>query len=217
MRTSIVVSALAASLLLPQLSSAQVVQVRIVPGIRVTVAPPAPRYERVPPAPSPRHQWIGGYWAWRGGAQVWIPGHWSLAPAWGYVWEPARWEEINGGWMFYDGHWRPADQPDPTQAYQPPPPPVEEVIADAPPPPPIGEVRPPLPFEGALWIPGFWRWSGVRYTWVAGRWSPRPAGYGWEEHRWEPRPDGRWVERQGHWHPHGPERGEHRHGDHDRR
>ena len=96
-------------------------QVRIVPGVRVTVAPPAPRHELAPPAPSPRHQWIAGYWGWRGGAHVWLAGHWALPPAPGYLWEPARWEEVGGSLVFFDGHWRPTDGPDPSQAYQPPP------------------------------------------------------------------------------------------------
>ncbi len=198
MRKLILFAALALLALSPQASQAQF---RYMPGVRVTVAPPAPRYERVPPAPSPRHQWIAGYWGWRGGAHLWMTGHWALPPSYGYAWEPARWEEIDGVWSFYDGHWRPTDQPDPTQAYQPPPPPVEEVIVDAPPPAPIVEVRPAVPFEGAIWIPGNWHWSGARYVWAAGRWSPRPAGYGWQEHRWERRPDGRYAQRPGHWLP----------------
>ncbi len=184
-------------------------QVRYMPGTRATIAPPAPRYEMAPPAPSLRHQWIPGYWAWRGTAHVWLGGHWALPPAYGYVWELARWEMVNGAWMFFDGHWRPMDQPDPAQAYQPPPPPMNEVIAEAPPPVPIEEVRPAPPFERAVWIPGYWHWSGVRYVWAVGRWSPRPAGYEWEEHRWDRREDGRWVQRYGHWHPRDDE-GHHR-------
>jgi hypothetical protein len=183
----------------PQLSQAQV---RVFfPGIRVTVAPPALRYEMAPPAPSPRHQWIAGYWGWHGAAHVWIPGRWVLPPAYGYVWEPARWENVDGAWMFYDGHWRPVEQPDPTEAYQPPPPPVTQVITGTPPPAPVEEIHPAPPFEGATWMPGYWQWNGYRYVWVIGRWSRRPAGYEWEQHRWEHRGDGRWAQRPGHWHP----------------
>jgi WXXGXW repeat (2 copies) len=187
---------LALTALSPNLASAQF---RAVPGVRVMTAPPPPRHELAPPAPSPRHQWIGGYWGSRGGAHVWFAGHWALPPAPGYLWEPARWEEVDGAWTVYDGHWRPMDVPDPVQAYQPPPPPVEEVVTEVPPPAPIEEVRPPVPFDGAMWIPGFWHFNGARHVWVAGRWSARPAGYHWEQHRWEPRPDGRWAQRPGHW------------------
>ena len=208
MRRFPVVVAIALFALSPKASHAQI-QV-LIPGIRVTVAPPPLRYEVAPAAPSPRHQWIAGYWAWRGNTHAWIAGHWALPPAPSYVWEPARWENVNGAWIFSDGHWRPTDAPDPTQAYQPPAPPVNEVVTGTQPPPPIMEVQPAQPFATAVWIPGYWHWNGVRYAWVVGRWSPRPAGHEWEAHRWDRREDGRWVERAGHWHPQakGHERGE---------
>ena len=50
-----------------------------VPGISADYgyrhAPPAPRYEVVPP---PRHGyvWAPGHWAPRGGGYVWIEGRW---------------------------------------------------------------------------------------------------------------------------------------------
>src|SRR5579884_2555736 len=129
---------LALMLLAPAVALAQ--PHRYVRAVRVTVAPPALRYESPPPAPSHRHQWIAGYWAWRGGKHVWMAGHWALPPAPGYVWEPARWDEEGGAWMFVEGHWRLAEQPEPTVAYQPPPPPVTETIATEAPPAPLEEV-----------------------------------------------------------------------------
>lgn len=193
---------IAAMLLLPHVAAGQV---RYVPGVRVVGPPPAIRAESPPPAPSPRHQWIGGYWARRGAGNVWIAGHWALPPGVGYVWEPARWENQ----MFYDGHWRTSDQPDPSQVYQPPAPPVQDVVVVAPPPPAIEEVRPPMPFNGAVWIPGNWTWSGGQHLWVAGRWSAQPSGFSWEPQHWDRRDDGRWAQRPGHW-EHRDERGEHR-------
>jgi hypothetical protein len=190
---------LAAVLLLPQ---AALAQARYIRGIRVTVAPPPLRYEVPPPAPSVRHQWIAGYWAWRAGAQAWIPGRWALPPVVNYVWEPARWERQESAWTFCDGHWRPSEQPDPVIAYQPPPPPVQDVVVEAPPPAPLEEVRPVEPFPGAFWIPGYWHWNGGRHEWVTGRWSARPAGFGWRENHWDRRDDGRWVHRPGHWEHH---------------
>jgi hypothetical protein len=197
--------------LAPRPSHAQVRVGVALPGIRVEVGPPAPRYEPVPVAPSPRHQWIAGYWSMRTGQQAWVAGHWALPPAYGYVWEPARWEQVNGAWMYTPGHWRTSDQPDPAVAWQPPPPPVNEVVVEAAPPPPIEEIRPAVPFAGAVWIPGYWHWNGHRHVWVGGRFSPRPAGYGWEPNRWEKRQDGRWADRPGHWHP----QDEGRHGGHE--
>ena len=188
----------AALLALPVTASAQARF--FVPGIRVTVAPPALRMEVAPAAPSPLHHWINGYWAWRGGRHLWVTGRWAIPPV-GYVWQPAAWENVNGAWMFYDGHWRPAEQPEANVVYQPPPPPVQPEIAEQAPPDVIDEVRPPLPFEGAVWIRGNWHWDGGRWEWTGGRWSPRPSGYRWEEHRWEHRDDGRWERRSGHWHP----------------
>jgi hypothetical protein len=162
-----------ALLLAPSLANAQV---RYLRGVRVTVAPPPLRYELPPPAPSPRHQWIAGYWAWRTNANVWIGGHWATPPAPSYVWEPARWDNSGGAWIFYEGHWRATDAPDRGQVYVAPPPPVHEVVADDPPPAPPEEDRASPPFEGAVWIPGFWHWQDGRHVWVAGRWSPQPEG-----------------------------------------
>jgi hypothetical protein len=172
----------------------------LVSAVRVNVAPPALKVEAVPVAPSPRHQWIAGYWAWRGGRHVWLGGHWALPPSAGYVWEPARWDRAGGGWSFCDGHWRNMATVQATTVYQPPPPPVVEEVADVQPPPPPQEVRPAPPFEGAVWVPGYWQWQGHQHVWVAGTWSAQPHGWRWEDHRWKKRDDGRWEHHEGHWH-----------------
>lgn len=205
MKRLTLICALSLLALTPTISEAQVRVGVAFPGIRVAVAPPALRHEVAPPAPSPRHRWIAGYWGWRGGTHVWINGQWLVPPAYGYVWEPARWENVGGAWMFHEGHWRTADQPDPVQVYQPPPPPVRQVIVDAPPPPPVDEIRPPPPFGRAAWIPGYWRWNGYRHDWVAGRWSPQPRGHDWQPPGWDRRGDGRWAYHEGHWRPKGEE------------
>src|SRR5205814_1006332 len=104
-------------LLTSSLATAQVVvpapPTHILRGVRVTVAPPPLRYESPQPAPSGRHQWIPGFWAWRGGAHVWIGGHWALPPAPTYVWEPDRWEHRRDGhWEAHRGHWDHRDHDD---------------------------------------------------------------------------------------------------------
>ena len=60
----------------------------------------------------------------------------------------------------------------------------EIAVANVAPPPPYAEVIPVIPFAGAIWLGGYWGWSGGRHVWVGGRWDhPRP-GYGWAPHRW---------------------------------
>jgi hypothetical protein len=196
-----------ALLMWPILSFAQQ---RYVAGVRVMTAPPPVRVEVRSRAPSPRHQWVAGYWGWRGGRHVWLPGHWAMPPAPGYIWEPAVWRNEGGSWTFFEGHWRASEPVAPGYVYQPPAPPEQAMVVEAPPPQPLVEVRPALPFPGAIWIPGFWNWNGNRHVWVGGRYSARPAGYGWEENRWERRGDGHWVHRPGHWRP------EHGHAEHER-
>jgi hypothetical protein len=58
------------------------------------------------------------------------------------------------------------------------------VYAPTAPPAPYAEVQPAIPFAGAIWIGGFWNWSGDRYSWVPGRYERPRAGYQWEQRRW---------------------------------
>jgi hypothetical protein len=179
----------------PSLARAQVV---VVPGVRVTVAPPPPRVEVRTVAPSPQHVWLPGHWAWRGGGHVWLPGHWALPPAPGYHWVHARWINEGGQWVFYEGHWAMNQPPAPSYVYDPGPAPAQEVVVQQAPPPDIVEVRPASPFGGAVWIPGFWHWNGYRHVWVGGHWSAPRVGYVWEPHHWQRTPGGwRWM--PGHW------------------
>jgi hypothetical protein len=72
------------------------------------------------------------------------------------------------------------------------------VIVDMPPPAPYVEVVPLIPFVGALWLGGYWGWSGGRHQWVPGRWEQPRAGYGWRPHAWSQQ-GGRWHLREGGW------------------
>ncbi|HEX8951159.1 MAG TPA: hypothetical protein VF945_04905 [Polyangia bacterium] len=168
-------------------------------GIVVPVGPPAARVERrIPRRPAPTFVWIGGHWAWRAGRSVWVGGAWAPPPRPEWRWEPARWSFESGHWVYYEGYWRPAMQPRPLAVYQPP-------LAGAPivvravPPPLLIESRPELPRPDAVWIPGYWSWSGRRYVWIGGVWSaPRP-GWVWIAPQWQRRSDGRWQWLPGHW------------------
>lgn len=73
--------------------------------VQVGVAPPPPRFERVPVA-RPGWVWAPGYWAWRGPrvGHVWIGGHWERVRR-GYVYRPAGWVHYGNGWRFRDGYW----------------------------------------------------------------------------------------------------------------
>ena len=158
----------AMSLLL--VSSGARAQPREGPLVRVTLAPPAMRHEVAPMAPSPRHLWVGGHWAWRGNAHAWLPEYWAVPPGPGHRWAAARWQNTNGAWTLYEGRWTPASQPVVSYAHQPPPPAR------------FAETPPPMAFANAVWSPGHWQWSGSRRTWIPGRWWPRHEGNGWRDH-----------------------------------
>lgn len=160
--------ALLAAMSLTFVSSVASADVRFAPGVRATVAPPALRYEVAPVAPSPRHHWIAGHWAWRGNAHLWTPGRWAHPPEPNVVWEPARWENVGGAWTFHEGFWRPAAPP--PFAYQ---------------------VAAPVP--APVWGPGHWH-HRPHPTWAEHRGWPEyrgGPGRGWEwrsERGWDTRP-----------------------------
>ncbi len=60
----------------------------------------------------------------------------------------------------------PLDQPPPIRVEWAPPPMLVETVA-------------PMPYDGAIWIGGYWVWEG-NWVWAHGRWAPPPRpGYGW--------------------------------------
>lgn len=95
---------LAAIAIAAPLYAAAQVSVNInLPGI-VTVAPPAPRYERVPP-PRGGYVWVPGRWQWVDSAYAWRGGYWERArPDYAYV--PGRWVRADGGWRWVEGDWK---------------------------------------------------------------------------------------------------------------
>lgn len=75
--------------------------------IYVRVGPPRVRVVEVRTvAPSPRHDWIGGFHRWDGRAYVWVPGRWDLAPRARAVWVPGHWRHTRHGWYWIEGRWR---------------------------------------------------------------------------------------------------------------
>lgn len=59
------------------------------------------------------------------------------------------------------------------------------VIVEAPPPPPPRVVvRPEPPCVGAIWVEGYWRYTGMSFAWVRGHWIPPRSGYRFVQPRW---------------------------------
>lgn len=69
------------------------------------------------------------------------------------------------------------------------------VVAPMAPPPLVAESYGVAPWPGALWINGYWSWSGHRHVWTPGRWEHARPGYHWVPRTWDHR--GR------NWHQHG--------------
>jgi hypothetical protein len=83
-----------------------------------------------------------------------------------------------------------------------PPPPVAypgeaEVVVETQPPVAQVEVRPAVPWAGAVWVEGHWYWRG-NWEWIPGHWDRPRVGWVWVPHHWSP--VGRhWRYVPGHW------------------
>ena len=103
--TFLVAGALAAA---PCFSTAQVSVNINVPGL-VTIAPPAPRYERAPP-PRAGQVWVPGHWQWQQDDYAWQQGRWQAARP-DYDYAPGRWVRAGDGWRWAEPEWRRAKHP----------------------------------------------------------------------------------------------------------
>jgi len=72
----------------------------------IRVAPPPPRYERVP-HPRAGYVWAPGHWEWRGNRHEWISGVW-LAERPGYVYAQPAWHQRDGRWYMEPSRWAPS-------------------------------------------------------------------------------------------------------------
>lgn len=75
----------------------------------------------------------------------------------------------------------------------------DSVAVNVAPPAPYVETVPVAPFVGALWIGGFWDWSGGRHVWHPGHYERPRAGYAYRQPGWSHGPDGRWMLHRGGW------------------
>ena len=81
---------------------------------------PPIREEIIPVAPSPRHHWVRGHWAWRGRWE-WIPGHYyegvvaevpaevvevvPATPGAGFIWIKGHHVWEGNRWVWHRGEW----------------------------------------------------------------------------------------------------------------
>jgi len=171
-----------------------------VPGVRLATdgAPPAPLSDPRGPPPGAGSVWLDGYWQWTGARFAWVPGQWAEPPGQPpFSWVPARWIGDARGWTFHEPYWYPATG-SPATIHQPPA--VPHLVASAPPPPLLVESPGPAPSRQAVWVAGFWSWTGQRYAWVAGTWSAPYPGRTWVEGHWK-REGRAWRWQPGRWRP----------------
>src|SRR6476659_4712832 len=77
-------------------------------GVRIDVAPPAPREERVP-EPRRGYVWVPGYWNWSGHKHTWVAGNWVRERR-GYAYAQPKWEQREGKWELQRGRWARGDR-----------------------------------------------------------------------------------------------------------
>jgi hypothetical protein len=94
-------------------------------------------------------------------------------------WRPGYWHWTGSSWFWIGGMWRVPERDILAE---------ETTVAPAAPPPPQAEAPPPATLTTAIWVPGFWQWSGTAWVWVAGSWQLRPAPRAtWRPPTWRPR------------------------------
>ncbi len=78
--------------------------------------------------------------------------------------------------------------------------PTRGVVVSGPPPAPVREDRPAAPGPQAVWVSGYWHWTGMQYAWIPGHWEAPPPGATWNAPVYTAR-DGRYFYESGGWKP----------------
>ncbi|MBV8762133.1 MAG: hypothetical protein JO257_32870 [Deltaproteobacteria bacterium] len=95
------------------------------------------------------------------------------------TWRPGYWQWTECTWVWLAGQWRVPDSDIAANA---------TTKAPAAPPPPQAETPTPPPVRTAVWIGGFWQWSGSTWVWIAGSWQLPPSpSVTWRPAEWQPR------------------------------
>ncbi len=76
--------------------------------------------------------------------------------------------------------------------------PSRGLVVSGPPPPAVREERPPPPNPQAVWVGGYWHWTGMQYTWIPGHWDIAPPGAVWNAPVYSAK-DGRYFYESGGW------------------
>jgi len=79
--------------------------------------------------------------------------------------------------------------------------PPRGVVVSGPPPAPVREERPAPPGPQAIWVAGYWHWTGMQYAWIPGHWEAPPSGTVWAAPRVVQSGDGRYLYEPGGWRP----------------
>jgi len=74
--------------------------------VRIRPNRPGPAVVVRPPAPSPRHVWVGEEWTPNGAAYAYHAGYWAVPPHPGQVWIAGHWADRHGGSVWIAGRWR---------------------------------------------------------------------------------------------------------------
>lgn len=73
--------------------------------VHAPAPPPAAPTEAAPAAPAPATVWTPGFWQWTGSGWTWVAGSWQLPPTANLHWQPPRWINRGGVFIFLPGHW----------------------------------------------------------------------------------------------------------------
>lgn len=78
--------------------------------------------------------------------------------------------------------------------------PTRGVVVSGPPPAMVREERPPPPSAQAVWVAGYWHWTGMQYAWIPGHWDAPPPGATWNAPVYSSR-EGKFFYESGGWKP----------------